>query len=69
MREEDSVLRDFAVLAIATVTQVIFLKLTPTIEPITSHPLKVYTCAIYIVRMCYVLFFYIYYMCICTVTM
>ena len=52
MREEESVLRDFSVLAIATVTQVIFLKLTPTVEPLTSHPLKV---CVYMWYTCYVL--------------
>ena len=41
MREEESVLRDFAVLAIATVTQAIFLTLTPKLEPLTSLTLKV----------------------------
>ena len=40
---EDSQLSMFSVLAIASVTQVIFVALTPKIEPITSLPLKVRT--------------------------
>lgn len=63
MREEESVLRDFSVLAIATVTQVIFLKLTPTVEPLTSHPLKVCVC-VYMWYTCYVLHVHVH---VCTV--
>ena len=41
MREEESVLRDFGILAIATVTQAIFLTLVPKVEALTSLSLKV----------------------------
>jgi hypothetical protein len=40
MREEESRLRDFSVLAIASVTQAIFLMLSPKIEALTSLTLK-----------------------------
>ena len=43
MQDEDSPLSVFTVLAIASVTQVIFVALTPKIEPITSLSLKVKT--------------------------
>lgn len=41
LMQEESQLSMFSVLAIASVTQVIFVALTPKIEPITSLPLKV----------------------------
>ena len=57
MRDEESTLREYSVVAIASVTQVLFLTMTPKIERLSALSLKVDTTCIY---SNYIMYIYIY---------